>query len=379
MPTPSDVVSVRRFIGFTNYLSKFLPRLRDALEPLRKLTSPDAEWLWTDIPDSAVRQVKLLVTKVPVLKFFDSTGSLTLQCDASDKGLGAILLKKGQPTAYASRALTYAESQYVQIEKQLLAVVYGSERFHTYTYGREVFVESDHKPLEVIFKKPLHRAPKKLQRMLMREIESINMTQHIRLKPSTLQEIKDHTQKEDSLLELIKVIKAGWPETKGELCHLVLPFFDVRDELSVCDGIVIRGERVVVPKSLPRDMLYRLHYAHSGVVSTLLLARESVYWPGMSGEIKQFIEMCDVCRAFDRKQPKETLIPHEVPDRPWAKVGVDLFTYRGRNYLICVDYYSSFWEIDCLDKTTSGAVVQKLKSHFARHGIQETCVSDNGP
>ena len=60
-------------------------------------------------------------------------------------------------------------------------------------------------------------------------------------------------------------------------------------------------------------MLYRLHYAHSGVVSTVLLARESIYWPGMSGEIKQFIEMCDVCRAFDRKQPKETLIPHEVP------------------------------------------------------------------
>ena len=135
----------------------------------------------------------------------------------------------------------------------------------------------------------------------------------------------------------------------------------------------------MVPKSLRRDMLYRLHYAHSGVVSTLLLARESIYWPGMSAEIKQFIEMCDVCRAFDRKQPKETLIPHEVPDRPWAKVGVDLFTYRGRNCLICVDHYSSFWEIDSLDKTTSGAVVHKLKSHFARHGIPETCVSDNGP
>ena len=118
----------------------------------------------------------------------------------------------------------------------------------------------------------------------------------------------------------------------------------------------------MVPKSLRRDMLYRLHYAHSGVVSAFLLARESIYWPGMSGEIKQFI-----------------LIPHEVPDRPWAKVGVDLFTYGGRNYLICVDYYSSFWEMDSLDKTTSGAVVHKLKSHFARHGIPETCVSDNGP
>ena len=172
-------------------------------------------------------------------------------------------------------------------------MVYGLERFHTYTYGREVFVESDHKPLEVIVKKPLHRTPKRLQRMLMRvqlynvklgykkgssmyladtlsraylpydrsqdvasEIESINMTQHIRLKSSTLQEIKDHTQKDNSLLEMIKVIKAGWPETKEELSHLVLPFFDVRDELSVYDGIVIRGERVVVPKSLRRDMLY---------------------------------------------------------------------------------------------------------------------------
>ena len=205
------------------------------------------------------------------------------------------------------------------------------------------------------------------------------MTQHIGLKPSTLQEIPDYTQKDNSLLELIKVIKAGWPETKGELSHLVLPFFDIRDELSACDGIVIRGERVVVPKSLRRDMFYRLHYAHSGVVSTLLLARASIYWPGMSAEIKQFIEMCDVCRAFDRKQPKETLIPHEVPGRPLSKVGVNVFTYRGRNCLICVDYYSSFWEIDSLDKTTSGAVVQKLKSHFARNGILETCVPDNGP
>ena len=92
---------------------------------------------------------------------------------------------------------------------------------------------------------------------------------------------------------------------------------------------------MVVPKSLRRDMLYRLHYAHSEVVSTLSLARESIYWPGMSGEIKKFIEMCDFCRAFYRKQHKENLIPHEVPDRPWAKVGVDWFTFWGWN---CFQY-----------------------------------------
>ena len=82
MPTPNDVASVRRFIGFTNYLSKFLPRLSDALEPLRKLTSSDVEWFWTDMHGSAVRQVKLLVTKAPVLKFFrlDREPHLTVQC-----------------------------------------------------------------------------------------------------------------------------------------------------------------------------------------------------------------------------------------------------------------------------------------------------------
>ena len=167
------------------------------------------------------------------------------------------------------------------------------------------------------------------------EVESINMTQDACLKPSTLQEIKQHTAKDDSLQELIKVIKAGWPETKGELSYLVLPYFGIR-ELSVDDDVVVRGERLVIPKSLRRDLIRRLHYAHSGVVSTLSQARECIYWPGMSSEIKQFIETCDVCRAYDKRQPKETLISHEVPERPWVKVGVDLFSYRSRNYLICV-------------------------------------------
>ena len=134
----------------------------------------------------------------------------------------------------------------------------------------------------------------------------------------------------------------------------------------------------MIPKSLRRDLIPQLHYAHSGVVSTLLQARECIYWLGMSSEIKQFIETCDVCRAYDKRQPKETLISHEVRERPLAKVRVDLFSYRSRNYLICVDYYSSFWEIDLLEDTRSATVIRKLKAQFARHAIPETCVSDNG-
>jgi len=120
--------------------------------------------------------------------------------------------------------------------------------------------------------------------------------------------------------------------------------------------------------------MQRLHYEHSSVVSNLPQARECIYWPGMSSENQQFIETCDICRAYNR-QPKEMLISREVPERPWAKVGIDLFGHRSHTYLISVDYYSSFWEIDLLEDTQSATVIQKLKAQFARHGIpQNVCV-----
>ena len=90
----------------------------------------------------------------------------------------------------------------------------------------------------------------------------------------------------------------------------------------------------------------------------------------MSSEVKDFILKCEICRSVDKKQPKETLIPYDVPDRPWAKVGVDLFNFNKTNYLIIVDYFSGFWEIDPLENTTASHIIRKMKMQFARHGIQ---------
>ena len=104
-----------------------------------------------------------------------------------------------------------------------------------------------------------------------------------------------------------------------------------------------------------------------------------MYWPAMSSEVKDFIVKCDICRSVDNKQQKETLISHDVPDRPWAKVGVDLFTFNQTNYLIIVDYFSGFWEIDPLENTTASHIIRNMKMQFARHGIPDVCVSDNGP
>lgn len=112
--------------------------------------------------------MKNLLENAPTLKFFDVQKPVTLSVDASSEGIGAVILQDKKPVAYGSRALTDAQKNYAQIEKELLAIVYGCEKFHQYVYGKEVEVESDHKPLESIFKKSLHQAPPRLQRMLLR-------------------------------------------------------------------------------------------------------------------------------------------------------------------------------------------------------------------
>ena len=169
MPKPASKQDVQRFLGFVNYLSKFAPHLSDVCEPLRRLLDKDAIWTWQKQQEKAFKEAKRVVTMQPVLKFYSLDEEVTLQCDASEKGLGATLLQNKQPVAFASRALSKTEQNYAQIEKECLSIVFGCERFRQYLLGcSTIYVESDHKPLEVIFKKPLLSAPKHLQRMLLR-------------------------------------------------------------------------------------------------------------------------------------------------------------------------------------------------------------------
>ena len=173
MPKPQDVEGVQRLNGFVNYLAKFLPKLSDVLEPTRK----DTPWDWSSEQDQAFASVQRLVTEVPVLCYYDPSQDLTIQCDASQSGLGAAILQNGKPIEYTSRALTDTETRYAQIEKEMLAIVFALERFNQFTFGRHVHIESDQKPLEAILLKSLARAPRRLQLMMMR-LQTYDFTVH---------------------------------------------------------------------------------------------------------------------------------------------------------------------------------------------------------
>ena len=167
MPTLSNKASVRRLLGMVNYLSPFVPQLADMAEPLRALTKDTYMFQWESAQQQAWMAIKQAISTATVLCCFDAAKETELHCNASSIGLGAALLQEGQPVAYASRALTQTEQGCAQLEKELLAVVFGMQKFRQYVYRRQVMVTSDHKRLETIDAKPLVIAPKRLQRMFL--------------------------------------------------------------------------------------------------------------------------------------------------------------------------------------------------------------------
>jgi len=129
---------------------------------------------------------------------------------------------------------------------------------------------------------------------------------------------------------------------------------------------------------LSQDILKKLHTGHQGIVKCRERARQSVWWPGLSTQLLQMIKDCRVC-CKEHTQPAEPLITSELPELPFQKVETDLFEWEKRSYLLVVDYYSRYIEIALLKRTTAAEVIAHMKSIFARHGIPELCVSDNGP
>ena len=413
MPTPKDKKDLQRFLGMVQYLAKFISHLSEMACPLRELLKQENEWCWYEQHQKSYDEIKKACVEPPVLCYYDVSKNVTLSVDASMSGLGVVCLQEGQPVAYASRALTNCQKKYAQIEKELLAIVFGCDKFRDYIYGRTVTVETDHKPLENIFKKPLHQSPLRLQRMLLKlqryslkvvykkgaelfvadqlsrayipEVPNDHLEEELEVNvvlpvsDDKLQELKDATQKDEVLRKLRNFVEFGWPDHLKDVDQSVASYWDFKEYICVSDDLLFKGDRLIVPESMRAEMLKAIHQGHFGSEACKRRAREVLFWPKMSQDIEAEVKTCEICNAHKKHQQKEPLHPHTVPQRPWSKVGADLFEVDGRNYLLLVDYYSGFFELDYLSDTTSKSVISKIKSQIARYGIFEDLISDNGP
>jgi hypothetical protein len=281
MKSPKSKKELECQLGMFTYLSQYSPNLSRKTASLRDLCKNDREWNWYPEHEKAFSEIKEMITEVPgpVLQYYDPSIPVKVQVDASQTGLGAVVMQNGQPIAYASKSLTSTQQAYAQIEKEALALVFGCEKFHHYLYGRDFVAETDHKPLEIIMKKPLHLVPMRLQRMRIR-LQRYNVT--VKYKPGKsipvadtlsrngvrngsvsddlgldayveailkqlpvsdekLAEIRNATNTDSELQELQKHVKQGWPKVMRHVPEIIRPYWNYRDEITVIDGILYKS------------------------------------------------------------------------------------------------------------------------------------------
>jgi hypothetical protein len=211
------------------------------------------------------------------------------------------------------------------------------------------------------------------------EFEKVCHVSILPIREERLRAIQRASKDDEVISTLRNTISEGWPDHKSEAPVATHPYFHYRDELVTQNGLVFKGEQIVVPLSMRKEVAQALHSSHLGIESTLRRARECVYWPGMTRDLREMISSCQTCNKFLSSQQKETLMNSEPTERPFERVAVDLFELDGCDYLILVDYFSNWMEFDKLRRTTSKTVITKLKCHFARFGSPQVLVSDNGP
>lgn len=417
MQRPTDKKSLQRFMGMVAYVSKFVPQLSAISHPLRELLENSVAWHWEEPQEESFKNLKKALGSAPTLQYFNTSLPILLSVDSSSYGLGACLMQNGLPVAYASRSLSKSEKNYAQIEKEMTAICFGCSRFHDYIYGAQnVTVETDHKPIESLFKKSLALVPARIQRMMLKmqkydidiiykpgkelyiadtlsrdaivpdesagedgAIAAIDVQAVLPVSSRAFTQLRNATEHDEQLQQLLQLVKHGWPEKRSDVPHLLLEFWNIRDEITAEQGILLKGTRLIIPKGLRNLMLSKIHAGHFGVEKCRRRARDAMYWPGMNADIQTLVSRCEICAQFAPAQPSEPLRSHSIPDYPWQKLGMDLFELSGKIYLVITDYYSKFFEIEPLQSLTSAAVVNRLKPHFARYGLPEVIISDGGP
>ena len=419
-PVPRNVSELKSYLGLLTYYSKFLPNMADVLAPLYTLLRKDTEWRWSKDEQKAFESSKSVLTTDTLLVHFNPDLPLTLMCDASSYGIGAVLAHrmpddKERPIGYASRSLSKAERNYSQIEREALALVFGVKKFHSYLFGHCFELITDHKPLlallhehkptsaqasarirrwslllsayeyKISFRKTedhgnadaLSRLPLKTTSLeTPQPPELVLLMNHLGESPVTARHIRVWTRRDPILSKVKDYIERGWPtERDRELSD----YRSKRTELSVYHGCILWGARVVVPPQGRKTVLQELHEGHPGMTRAKGLARMFVWWPGLESDIEQSVQQCAACQQQQPDPPLAPLQPWKWPSRPWVRLHMDFAgSFQGKMILIVIDSHSKWIEAFPTNSSTSSTVIHLSRTLFSQFGLPEVLVTDNG-
>ena len=423
-PNPQNVSELRTWLGMLQYVGKCIPNLSSVVAPLNQLLKQGAKFRWSKSCQEAFDRAKELLVGDNVLAHYDPKLPLILSVDASMHGLGATLSHKYENGSErivmcVSRSLNSAERNYSQVEKEALAIIFGVSRFRTYLYGRKFLLRTDHKSLVRIFGPKTGipvLAASRLQRWAIilacydYEIEYIPSQKNVtadclsRLplasQENTVEEahavfgagiesdilenlpvsssaVAKETKVDAVLSRVLYYTKVGWPDKVDDV--RLQPYFHRRFELTIEQNCLLWGIRVIIPSKLQSYVLDELHCAHPGIVRMKATARNYVWWSNMDKDIEILARHCESCATVRSRPTVAPMQPWLWPLRPWQRVHVDFCEKDGKHFLLLVDAHSKWPEIVHMKSTNAEATCDVLRDLFARFGLVEQIVSDNGP
>lgn len=420
MEQPRNVSELRSFLGTVNFFGRFIKNLSATLFPLYNLLRKGTDWVWCRECEQAFTEVKKMLTSANVLCHYDQGKPLIVTCDASARGLGAVLTQPGprgeRVVAYASRSLSDAEKNYSQIHREALAIIFSIKKYHQYLYGRRFVLRTDHKPLVSIFG-PNTGIPSMTASRMQRwaiilsaysyDIEYVNTKDNCadalsrlpdsRQKNSSVTvpeqtylhfaqdallldytEIKKQTITDPLLGRVLRYIRDGWP-TECDIDGLK-PYFNRRKELYEELGCIMWGHRVVIPEKCRVKVLNIIHEPHMGIIKSKAIARSYVWWGGIDEAVEATCRGCVVCASLADAPPQHAPRAWPWPASPWARLHLDFMgPIYGKTYLVVVDAKSKWIEVFPVPSTAAVTTISKLSELWGRFGIPKQVVSDNGP
>ena len=253
------------------------------------------------------------------------------------------------------------------IEIESLAVACIMEKFHHFLYVSHFILDTDKKPLDAILSKSLNQATPRLQRILIRtfpynitipyipvvtnqladclswigdqknsirlpKLQVYQITQKLPASSDSLHQLRLSMQTDDEIALLKHTIMQGWTKSIKHLPPELQPFWTFREVLTVEDGLILKGTRIVRPNRQCKAILKLLQEGHLGMNKCKLRAKETLYWPGLNDQLEDLVLNCELCLKYSIGKCKlepSLLLGQEDPLYPWTKLATNVFHFEG--------------------------------------------------
>lgn len=405
-PRPRNITELKRFIGLASWYRRFVKDFSMVAAPLHNLTKAkkNKKLTWNDEAETSFTELKTLLTTTPVMSCPDYSKPFIVQCDASSKGIGAVLCQKvegnEQAIAFLSRKLTDREKQYSTSERELLSVVHAIEKFRPYIDGTRFTVITDHSALQWLhkMKDPHGRLARWAMKLQQFNFEIVHRPGKSNTVPDALSRSIELCT-EINLVSITENNKDEWYKSKVDK---ILSGRERDLSWNVRDGLLFKKVKLrqfpncesiwklFIPTELRSKIIRECHdetkAGHFGIRKTLFRVKQFYYWPNIIHDVKQYIKSCETCAKF--KVPQQLPLGHMGHHRevtgPWQVISLDLMGPFPKSklchtmLLVITCWFSKFTLMFPLRTGKTEKICEILENQILLFGAPKAIICDNG-